>query len=147
MATENSIPDKPAYLVLYTEAFIFNRDGVDVAHMKGKMMNFAEKLRYLREQNGYSQEGLAEKLNVSRQVITKWENGTGVPKLNNLLMLADCFDVSLDELTGRMMTDSAEAELEYRKTLDALRQESMHAIALLDKAITMKTKTYPNEET
>lgn len=110
------------------------------------MMNFAEKLRYLREKNGYSQEGLAEKLNVSRQVITKWENGTGVPKLNNLLMLADCFDVSLDELTGRMTSNYAETELEYRKTLDALRQNGIHAIALLDRAITLKSQIYRKDE-
>ena len=43
-------------------------------------MNFAEKLLNLRVENGYSQEALAEKLDVSRQAISKWELGTNLPE-------------------------------------------------------------------
>lgn len=43
-------------------------------------MTFAEKLKSLRTKNGYSQEELAEALNVSRQAITKWESGVSQTK-------------------------------------------------------------------
>ena len=44
-------------------------------------MNFAEKILALRTQAGYSQEVLAEKLNVSRQAVSKWELGTTLPEI------------------------------------------------------------------
>lgn len=65
---------------------------------------FAKRLRALREGNGMSQEQLAERLDVSRQVVTKWENGSGVPKIDNLIALADCFHISIDELMGRRVS-------------------------------------------
>ena len=43
-------------------------------------MKFYEKLKMLRKGNNYTQEELAEKLNVSRQAITKWESGEGTPE-------------------------------------------------------------------
>ena len=61
-------------------------------------MMFAEKLKSLRAKNGYSQEQLAEVLNVSRQAITKWESGSGMPDINNLIATSDLFDVTLDSL-------------------------------------------------
>ena len=44
-------------------------------------MNFADKLKELRKQKGISQEQLAEKIYVSRQAITKWESGNGIPDI------------------------------------------------------------------
>ena len=61
-------------------------------------MTFAEKLKSLRTKNGYSQEELAEALNVSRQAITKWESGKGLPDIQNLIAISDLFDVTLDSL-------------------------------------------------
>lgn len=61
-------------------------------------MNLQEKLRALRKQAGMSQEQLAKKLHVSRQAVTKWEAGTGLPDLENLRALAALFQLSLDEL-------------------------------------------------
>ena len=57
-----------------------------------------EKLKKLRKEKSLTQEALAEKLNVSRQAITKWENGTGTPDIDNLKSISDFFEVSLDEL-------------------------------------------------
>ena len=51
-------------------------------------MNFAEKLKTLRKQKNISQEQLAEKIHVSRQAITKWENGNGIPDIENLLAIS-----------------------------------------------------------
>lgn len=59
---------------------------------------FADKLKQLRIKNEYSQEQLAELLHVSRQAITKWESGNGMPDINNLKGIADLFDVTIDSL-------------------------------------------------
>ncbi len=61
-------------------------------------MNFAEKLSNLRIQNGYSQEGLAEKLYVSRQAVSKWEVGTTLPETDKLIAISNFFHVSIDYL-------------------------------------------------
>ena len=61
-------------------------------------MNFSEKLVILRKENGLSQENLAEKLNVSRQAVAKWENGFGFPDISNLISISEIFNVTLDYL-------------------------------------------------
>ncbi len=63
-------------------------------------MRFDENLRNLRKEKDYSQEYLAEKLGVTRQTISKWENGTAMPDLKKLIELADFFEVSIDDLLG-----------------------------------------------
>lgn len=63
-------------------------------------MHFSENLRNLRKEKEYSQEYLAEKMNVTRQTISKWENGTAMPDLKKLTELADLFEVSMDKLLG-----------------------------------------------
>ncbi len=62
-----------------------------------------EKLKALRTAKGLSQEKVAEKLGISRQAVTKWENNQSVPSSENLIALAEIYGVSLDELvlTGR----------------------------------------------
>lgn len=61
-------------------------------------MEFKEKLQILRTQMRISQEELAEKLNISRQSVTKWENGQSFPDIQNLIQLSDIFKVSIDRL-------------------------------------------------
>lgn len=61
-------------------------------------MNFAEKLYTLRTQGGYSQEVLAEKLNVSRQAVSKWETGPTLPETDKLIAISNLFNVSIDSL-------------------------------------------------
>ena len=61
-------------------------------------MKLSEKLKEYRNIFDLSQEELAEKLNVSRQVITKWESDRGMPEISNLKALASLFDVSVDFL-------------------------------------------------
>lgn len=73
-------------------------------------MNFAEKLLTLRTQSGYSQEALAEKLNVSRQAISKWEIGTTLPETEKVIAISDFFEVSLDYLLkDHVRSDSNES--------------------------------------
>ena len=59
---------------------------------------FAKKLSDLRKSKGLSQEELAEALYVTRQAISKWENGSGIPDIVNIKAIADYFKVSVDAL-------------------------------------------------
>ncbi len=61
-------------------------------------MKFAEKLTALRKSKELTQEQLAEKLNVSRQSVSKWENGQVIPEAEKLIELSRAFDVTLDYL-------------------------------------------------
>ena len=61
-------------------------------------MEFNNRLYELRKQKGFSQEELANRLNVSRQTISKWEVGESTPDMEKLLAISDLFEVSLDEL-------------------------------------------------
>ncbi len=61
-------------------------------------MTLGERIKALRKNAGLSQEQLAEKLCVSRQAVTKWETGSGIPDINNLQCIAKLFDVSVDSL-------------------------------------------------
>lgn len=61
-------------------------------------MTLAEKILFLRTQRGMSQDDLAEKLEVSRQSVSKWETAQSTPDLDKIIRLADLFGVSVDEL-------------------------------------------------
>ena len=61
-------------------------------------MTLAEKILSLRTERGMSQDDLAEKLEVSRQSVSKWETGQSTPDLDKIIRLADLFGVSVDEL-------------------------------------------------
>ena len=61
-------------------------------------MDFSNQLRKYRERDGYSQEYVAEKLYVTRQTISKWENDRTYPDIHNLIALSVLFNISLDEL-------------------------------------------------
>lgn len=61
-------------------------------------MTFAEKLKNSRKAVGLSQEQLAEKLCVSRQAVTKWESGKGMPDIENIRAISRLLDISIDYL-------------------------------------------------
>lgn len=61
-------------------------------------MNVSNQIKKFRERDGYSQEFLAEKMFVSRQTISNWENDKSYPDIHNLLIMCQLFKVSLDEL-------------------------------------------------
>lgn len=61
-------------------------------------MELKEKLVSLRKKNGLSQLELAEKVNVSRQAVSRWEVGSAIPSTNNLKCLSGLYDVPLDYL-------------------------------------------------
>ena len=63
-----------------------------------KNMNFNKNLQELRKKNNLSQEELAEKINVARQTISKWELGETAPNLEQAISLANALKVDLNEL-------------------------------------------------
>lgn len=64
--------------------------------MGGENMNIADRLKELRKKAGYSQEQLAEMLDVSRQAVSKWESAQGNPDIENLVKLTEIYHVSAD---------------------------------------------------
>ena len=62
------------------------------------MFNIGEKIVNLRKENNLTQDELANKLNVSRQSISKWESGLSLPEISNLLLISEIFNCTIDSL-------------------------------------------------
>ena len=78
-------------------------------------MNLSEKIITLRKQKHWSQEELAEKLNVSRQAVSKWENASSIPDLDKIILLSEFFGVSLDDLIKEDIEESCFSHLHSNK--------------------------------
>ena len=76
-------------------------------------MTFAENLKMLRKQAGMSQEQLVEKIGVSRQAVTKWETGAGIPDIENIMAISTLFDISIDDLLSNKSGSKKLPETEY----------------------------------
>lgn len=81
-------------------------------------MKFNENLIGYRKLKGLTQEEMAEKMQVSRQSVSKWENGEAVPELAKIIKLADILEVSLDVLCGRIEEEKTipESKCEHETT-------------------------------
>ncbi len=86
-------------------------------------MDFSEKLIALRKSRNLTQEQLAEKLNVSRQSVSKWESGQVIPDAGKLVEVSKLFDVTLDTLLNPTELD----ELSLKTDLLAQQQQQMLA--------------------
>ena len=75
-------------------------------------MSFAENPKQLRKEKQLSQEELAEILDVSRQAVSKWEQGIGYPEVEKLLLLASKLRVSLDSLMETEMAHKSNAQMQ-----------------------------------
>ena len=75
-------------------------------------IEIANRLIKLRKENGYSQEQLADALNISRQAISKWERGEASPDTDNLIELAKLYGVSVDYLLGLDLKEEKEDSIE-----------------------------------
>lgn len=75
-------------------------------------MSIGTNLKRLREINGFSQELIAEKIDVSRQAVSKWENDISSPSTDNLIKLSNLFGVDIDVLTkGNVVSKKNEKEI------------------------------------
>ena len=77
---------------------VSTRGVLKIKETGGRSMNFKENLTRFRKQAGMSQEDLADKLQLTRQTISKWENGLSEPDLATLQQLCTLLQVSPDEL-------------------------------------------------
>ena len=105
-------------------------------------MILADKIIRLRKKNGWSQEELAERMNVSRQAVSKWESAQTIPDLNKILQLSTLFGVTTDyllkdeiedeELTNDTSSDTAvkRISIEEANTYIQLRKKASWRIAL-----------------
>lgn len=82
-------------------------------------MIFSEQLSKLRKEANLTQEDLAEKCQVSRQAIAKWESGESVPTIEKFIILAGLFEISLDELVGITVVDKYAKAKQYIKEFAA----------------------------
>ena len=74
-------------------------------------MEFNNRLYELRKRKGLSQEELANKLNVSRQTVSKWESEQSTPDVEKIILLSDLFEVTLDELvTGKVIESHSDSK-------------------------------------
>lgn len=95
-------------------------------------MNFGENLQTLRKLKNYSQEDLADKLQVSRQAVSKWESGTGFPETEKLISICDLFDCSMDELVkGKISIDSNSEKEVYDSFMNKFSMSISLAIMLI----------------
>lgn len=83
-----------------------------------------DNIKTVRKNKGYSQEELASKLHVTRQTISKWENGLSEPSANALKELADLFEVSVSEL----LDSDAERILENEVIVEQLSRVNEHLV-------------------
>ncbi|MCM1047317.1 MAG: helix-turn-helix domain-containing protein [Clostridiales bacterium] len=94
-------------------------------------MNFSEKLVTLRKANNLTQEQLAEKLDVSRQSISKWESGQATPELEKIVAMSAIFDVTTDYLlkSSEIYDLSVKTEmLEKQQQMMLVREQKRHQI-------------------
>lgn len=96
-------------------------------------MNFGENLQNLRKQHHLSQEDLADKLDVSRQAISKWESGAGLPEMDKLIALSEIFQCKLDDLVHGSITTVTHVGLKdiYDKLMNKFSRWISLAISLI----------------
>ena len=98
-------------------------------------MKLPDKIIKFRKENGWSQEDFAEKLNVSRQAISRWENGTALPDAQNILQISEQFHVSTDYLLNedyKSDRDIPVIETTTQETEDSLlKKKRLHLIAVI----------------
>ena len=98
-------------------------------------MIFADKLIRLRKKSGMSQEEFAEKMNVSRQAVSKWESAQSIPDLERILKIADMFGVTTDYLLKDDIEDEEFSGIDYsEKTRKVTLEQANEYLSLRKKA-------------
>ena len=98
-------------------------------------MGFAyNNLKLFRQKNGYTQEQIAEKLGVSRQAVAKWESGASLPNIENMIALADLYDMSVDALARNLTTTVPPQPKEGKHLFGFTKMNENGEVALPEKA-------------
>ncbi len=100
-------------------------------------MKFGDNLKKIRIMKKLSQEDLAEKVNVSRQSISKWETGDAYPTMNNLLKLCKIFHCKINDLVNDSIIDIDSLGDEVKTEVVSLKQEEQKKMKSLSKIISI----------
>ena len=103
-------------------------------------MKFGDNLKKIRIMKKLSQEDLAEKVNVSRQSVSKWETGDAYPTMNNLLELCKIFHCKINDLVNDSIIDIDSLGDEVKTKVVSLKKEEQHKMKVLSKIITIISK-------
>jgi len=104
--------------------------------MKGvSLMKFGDNLKIIRKSKKMSQEQLAEKVNVSRQSVSKWENGEAYPEMNNILQLCKIFNCKINELVHTDMSDISSLDEEIIMNVVKFNEKKQKQVKTLSNVI------------
>ncbi len=99
-------------------------------------MDIAERLQELRKKTGYSQEQIADMLEISRQAVSKWESGQGKPEIDNIIKLTHIYNVSTDYILLGTENKMVVPTLEKKNFPKEYRQAIMIILVVATSAIT-----------
>lgn len=111
-------------------------------------MNIGKRLKDARIESGYTQEQVAEQLDVSRQTISSWENGRTFPDIVSVVSLSDIYDVSLDALIKgdekmlEHLEESTNIVKSNKKLLFAIIANILTAIAMIGLSVIVPPNEY-----
>ena len=91
-----------------------------VKQEESNMESFGNRLAEIRKQHNLTQNDIAEKLDISPQAVSKWENDLTSPDIDTLIKLAEIFNISIDELVGKKNYEVQYVEQEERKDISKL---------------------------
>lgn len=103
-------------------------------------MKFSENLYNLRKRNKMSQEKLAEKIGVSRQSVSKWENGTAYPEINRILELCKIFHCQLNDLVNDKILDFYSLDEDVKMSVVKFNKEKQRKLKIASKTISICSK-------
>lgn len=98
-------------------------------------MKFGENLYNLRKSAKMSQEKLAEKMDVSRQSVSKWENGESYPEMEKIMKLCDIFHCKINDLVHENMVDIDSLDEEIKMSVVKFKEEKQKKVKGISKAI------------
>lgn len=78
-------------------------------------MSFEKNLESLRKQKGWSQDDLADRLNLTRQAVSKWETGSSKPDIDNVKNISQLFSVKIDDLLNNEVVEDKAVSLNFEK--------------------------------
>ena len=100
-------------------------------------MKFGDNLRNFRKSKNISQEDLAEKVNVSRQSVSKWETGEAYPEMNNLLQLCKIFHCNINDLVNDNIADIDSLDEEIKMSVVKLNKEKQKQMKGISKVLSL----------
>ena len=98
-------------------------------------MKFGDNLQNLRKLKKMSQEKLAEKVDVSRQSISKWERGESYPTMNNIMTLCEIFHCNINELVQENLADINSLDEDIKMSVVKFKAEKQKKMKGISKAI------------